>query len=88
MGVIVFLVMAVLIGAFAGWVTGKIMHFHASFWANAALGIFGYLIGGVLATLLGFKNTDGIVANVAISIAGACLITFLIRKFNDGKAGK
>ncbi|TAH31675.1 GlsB/YeaQ/YmgE family stress response membrane protein [Candidatus Saccharibacteria bacterium] len=88
MGVIVFLASVILVGAFAGWLTGKIMGFHAKFWANAALGIFGYLIGSFLGALIGFRNTDGILVNFAFSVAGACLITFLIRKFNDGKAGK
>ena len=66
------LLMSILIGAFVGWIAGKIMNVQGSFIQNAILGILGGFIAGII-----LNGLLGIIA----SVIGACLILWLYNRF-------
>ena len=71
-----------LFGALVGWIAGMIMKSGSSLVGNILFGIIGSFVGGFVAALLGFGSLGGAftfdIVNIAISIAGACLVIFLV----------
>ena len=76
-------------GALVGWLAGIIMKSNKSLLGNIILGIVGSFVGGFIASLLGFGSLGGgfsfNIVNVAISVAGACLVIFIVRCLKSGK---
>jgi len=72
-----------LFGALIGWLAGLIMGSKNGLVLNIILGIVGSIVGGFVAYLLGFGSLTGgfsfDIVNVLISIAGACLVIFIVR---------
>jgi len=70
-----------IVGGIIGWLASKVMKADAQMGilANIVIGIIGSSVGFWLAGLLGFA-AYGLVAQLAVSIAGAALLIFLIRK--------
>ena len=72
-----------LFGALVGWIAGLIMKSRNSLLVNIILGIVGSIVGGFVASLLGFGSFGGTfsfdVVNILISIGGACLVIFVVR---------
>ena len=77
------ILLILLFGAIVGWLAGIIMKSQKSLVMNIIVGIIGSFIGGFVAAQLGFGsfggNFDFNVMNVIISIAGACLLIFVVR---------
>ena len=70
----------VLVGLVAGWVTGKIMKGGGyGFWMDIILGIIGALVGGFIASALGFSAAGGLIYTILIAIAGSILVVFIFR---------
>ena len=74
-GFIVSTLINIALGALAGWIAGKIMKDEGSLLRNVIVGIVGGWLGGFLLGLLGITGL-GIIG----SIAGACLLLWLIKK--------
>ena len=70
----------VLLGALVGWLAGKIMKVKGGFWFNCVLGIAGSAAGRFLASLIGISAKSFSLGGVIISVAGACLVVWLVRK--------
>ena len=70
-----------IVGGIVGWLASKVMKADAQMGilANIVVGIVGSSLGFWLAGVLGFA-AYGLVAQLAVSIAGAALLIFLIRK--------
>jgi len=72
-----------LFGALVGWIAGVIMKSRSSLLRNIILGIIGSFVGGFIASLLGIGSIGAgysfNIANIIISVAGACLVIFLAR---------
>jgi uncharacterized membrane protein YeaQ/YmgE (transglycosylase-associated protein family) len=70
-----------IVGGIVGWLASKVMKADAQMGvlANIIIGIIGSSLGFWLAGVLGFA-AYGLVAQLAVSIAGAALLIFLIRK--------
>ena len=70
-------------GALVGWIAGKIMKRPGGCFSNILLGVIGSVVGGFVANLLGYGHLDAgmrfTVPNLAISVAGACLVIFIAR---------
>jgi len=80
------LVAWILFGALAGWLTAKLQHLHTSFWQNSALGIAGAILGGAIVTLIGGDGITGFnVYSLIVSVLGACLFTWLVRRLDQHK---
>jgi uncharacterized membrane protein YeaQ/YmgE (transglycosylase-associated protein family) len=70
----------ILIGLVAGYITGKLMR-GAGFGPimDIVVGILGALIGGFIMTHLGYAGSGGFFYTVFVAVIGAVLLTFLIR---------
>jgi uncharacterized membrane protein YeaQ/YmgE (transglycosylase-associated protein family) len=70
----------ILIGLVAGYLTGKLMR-GAGFGPlmDIVVGILGALIGGFLMTHLGYAGSGGFFYTVFVAVIGAVILTFLIR---------
>lgn len=72
-------IMTIILGALAGWIAEKVMKFDTGLLMNIVLGIGGALVGNfVLRTLLGY-TIGGLIGQLAIAIAGACILIFIYR---------
>jgi len=79
---IIDILLFLLFGAIVGWVAGLIMKSRNTLIINIILGVVGALVGGFIASFLGFGSGGGSfdfnVVNILISIAGACLVVFVV----------
>ena len=83
------ILLLLLFGAVVGWLAGLIMGSRGSLLRNIILGIVGSFVGSFVAYLLGFGSFGAdfsfSLANLLISIAGACLFIFLARALRIAK---
>ena len=77
-------IVALIIGGLSGWLAGKIMGTSYSVIINIILGLVGGLVGNFLFSLLGL-GTSGIIWEIIASAAGACVVIWLVRKFDLGR---
>ncbi|MBL4643534.1 MAG: GlsB/YeaQ/YmgE family stress response membrane protein [Flavobacteriaceae bacterium] len=76
------MVYAILIGAFAGFLAGKLMKGGGfGFLRNMILGIIGGAVGGWLFGILGITIMDGIVGDLIEGVIGAVAILFVAGLF-------
>jgi uncharacterized membrane protein YeaQ/YmgE (transglycosylase-associated protein family) len=70
-----------IVGGIIGWLASKVMKADAQMGvlANIVIGIIGSSLGFWVAGVLGFA-AYGLIAQLAVSIAGAALLIFLVRK--------
>ena len=67
--------------ALAGFLAGKIMDGKPnSLVANILLGLVGGIVGSLLFSLIGLGSVNGI-GNIIVSVVGACVVLFLVKKF-------
>jgi uncharacterized membrane protein YeaQ/YmgE (transglycosylase-associated protein family) len=82
------IIIFVLFGALAGWLTAQIMHLKTGFWGNALLGVIGSALGSIVLRVLGGPGFTGItIYSLFVSVGGACLFTWIVRQI-DGKGMK
>ncbi len=79
------LIVTILIGALVGWLAGMIMHVKGGFWFNAVLGICGSFVGYLLAGLIGITAARVSIGGILISLAGACVVVWLVRTIGGKK---
>ena len=72
------MIVALILGALTGWITGKLMHSKGGILRNILLGIVGSAVGNWLAGTIGLAAT-GVVGSVIIGVAGACVVILLAR---------
>jgi len=79
---IISILLWLLFGAVVGWLAGIIMKSSSSLLGNIIFGIIGSFVGGFIASTLGFGGLGGNfsfnVMNIIISVAGACLVVFVV----------
>ena len=77
-------ILTVAVGALAGWIADRIVNAsHDGLIFHIAFGIAGAIVGNLLGKLLGIhtaflKLSFG---SIASAVVGACLLTFVVRKF-------
>ena len=82
------LIWSLILGAIAGFIATGIMHENTSWIKNILLGIVGGFVGGLVFRLVGM-TAHGTIANLIVSIVGACICIWLGRVFSSqGKASK
>ena len=72
----------IIIGVIAGWLTGKLMKGSGfGFFMDMIVGLVGALIGGFLASHLGFGGVGqhGLIISILIAVIGAVLLTVILR---------
>ncbi len=73
------LLVELVIGALCGYAANKLMGGNSSsILKNLILGIVGGLVGGLIGNLIGVGG--GWVTGILLSIGGACLVVWLVRK--------
>jgi len=76
-------------GAVIGWLAGLIMKSKKSLLWNIIFGIVGSIVGGFIASLIGFGSLTGpfsfSIVGILISIGGACLVIWLATLLKIGK---
>lgn len=73
-------IISLALGAVAGWAAGKLMHMEGSLLRNIIVGIVGGVVGGFLLGLVGISG-NGIIGTILVSIVGACICLWLVKKF-------
>jgi len=73
------LLATILIGAIAGWVAGKLMKANHGLLAMIVVGIVGALIGNGILTFLTGATLGGLVGQLIVGAAGACLLIWAYR---------
>ena len=74
------ILMWILVGLVAGWLTGKIMKGSGyGFFVDILLGIAGALVGGFIATHLGLDAHGGFLYSTLIAVAGAVILVAILR---------
>ena len=82
------LIWSLIIGAIAGFIATGIMHENTSWIKNILLGIVGGFVGGLVFSLVGM-TAHGTIANLIVSIVGACICIWLGRVlFSQGRVSK
>jgi uncharacterized membrane protein YeaQ/YmgE (transglycosylase-associated protein family) len=76
-------IVTILIGALSGYIAGLIMKISGGFWFNCLLGIVGSIVGRFLASLLGIYASKISLGSILLSVAGACLVIWLVRKIGS-----
>jgi uncharacterized membrane protein YeaQ/YmgE (transglycosylase-associated protein family) len=81
------LIIWILIGLIAGYITGKIMK-GSGFGPimDIVVGIVGALVGGFLMVHLGYAGSGGFLYTVFVAVLGAVILTFLMRLITGGRA--
>lgn len=69
-----------IIGVISGWIAGRIMGVKkGGFIKNIAIGIAGSFVGGRVTSLVGFY-AYGFLANIMVSVLGACIFLYIAKK--------
>ena len=74
------LIGTLIMGALVGWIAGKLMDVEGSLLQNMLTGIIGSVIGSLVFGLLVFY-AFGWLANLVVSVIGACIFIWAGRKF-------
>jgi uncharacterized membrane protein YeaQ/YmgE (transglycosylase-associated protein family) len=72
-------VMAIIIGALAGWIAEKIMKTDQGLLLNIVLGIVGAVVGNFLLMLIFGATMGGIIGQLIVAVIGACLLIWIVR---------
>ena len=67
-------IMAIIIGALAGWIAEKIMKSDQGLMMNIILGIVGAIIGNFILMLIFGATMGGIIGQLIVAVVGACLL--------------
>ena len=75
------IVIGILFGALAGWITAKLMKVQSGFWLNVILGILGSIIGNLILRLLSNSTANNFLSSLIVAVLGGCLLTAIVRYF-------
>jgi uncharacterized membrane protein YeaQ/YmgE (transglycosylase-associated protein family) len=78
----------IIIGALAGWITGKIMKGSGfGFLMDMVVGLVGALIGGFISAHLGLGGVGqhGFFVSIAIAVIGAIILTLIVRMITGNR---
>ena len=70
---------ALIMGALVGWIAGKLMDAKGGLLRNIVTGVIGSFVGSFVFGIVGF-HAYGFIANLIVSVAGACIFIWLGRK--------
>ena len=81
----------IIIGALAGWITGKIMKGSGfGFLMDMIVGLVGALIGGFLSSKLGLGGVGdhGLIISIVIAVVGAVILTWIVRLISGNRSAQ
>ena len=80
-----------IIGALAGWITGKLMKGSGfGFIMDIVVGILGAMIGGFLSFHLGLGGVreHGLIMSIVIAVIGAVILTWIVRLISGNRSAQ
>jgi uncharacterized membrane protein YeaQ/YmgE (transglycosylase-associated protein family) len=81
----------IIIGVIAGWLTGKLMKGSGfGFFMDMIVGLVGALVGGFLASHLGFggEGQHGLIMSIIIATIGAVILTVILRLITGNRGAE
>lgn len=78
-------IVAIIIGALAGWIAEKMMKANMGLVMNIILGIVGAVVGNFILMLIFGATMGGIFWQLIIAIVGACLLIAIGRALFGGR---
>jgi uncharacterized membrane protein YeaQ/YmgE (transglycosylase-associated protein family) len=72
-------IMAIIIGALAGWIAEKQMKTDHGLLLNIVLGIVGAVVGNFILMLVFGATMGGIIGQLIVAVIGACLLIWIYR---------
>jgi uncharacterized membrane protein YeaQ/YmgE (transglycosylase-associated protein family) len=72
-------ILAIIIGALAGWIAEKLMKTSHGLLMNIVMGIVGAVVGNFLLMLVFGATMGGIVGQLIVAVVGACLLIAIYR---------
>jgi uncharacterized membrane protein YeaQ/YmgE (transglycosylase-associated protein family) len=78
----------IIIGALAGWLTGKIMKGSGyGFLMDMVVGLVGALIGGFISSHIGLGGVGqhGLIMSIVIAVIGAIILTLILRLISGNR---
>ena len=72
-------IMAIIIGAIAGWLAEKFTRSDMGLLMNIIMGIIGAVVGNFLLRLLGFGPATGWIGNLVVATIGAIIVITVYR---------
>ena len=67
-------IMAIIIGALAGWIAEKLMKSNQGLVMNIILGIVGAVLGNFILMLIFGATMGGLIGQLIVAVVGACLL--------------
>ena len=79
-------ILAIIIGAFAGWIAEQMMKSNQGLLMNIVMGILGAVIGNFILMAVFGATMGGIVGQLIVAVIGACLLIAIVRAFRGRRA--
>ena len=79
-------IMAIVIGALAGWIAEQMMKSNHGLLMNIVMGIVGAVIGNFILMLVFGATMGGIVGQLIVAVVGACLLIAIWRAIRGRRA--
>lgn len=78
-------IIAIIIGALAGFIAERIMKFDTGLVMNIVLGIVGALVGNLLLGMIGM-HLGGWLGQLIVAVLGACILIYVYRAIKSKSA--
>ena len=79
-------IMAIIIGALAGWIAEKVMKSNQGLLMNIILGIVGAVVGNFILMLIFGATMGGLIGQLIVAVIGACLLIAIGRAIRGRRA--
>lgn len=79
-------ILAIIIGAFAGWIAEQMMKSNQGLLMNIVMGILGAVIGNFILLAVFGATMGGIVGQLIVAVVGACLLIAIWRAIRGRRA--
>jgi len=79
-------ILAIIIGAFAGWIAEQMMKSNQGLLMNIVMGILGAVIGNFILMAVFGATMGGIVGQLIVAVVGACLLIAIWRAIRGRRA--
>lgn len=79
-------IMAIIIGALAGWIAEQMMKSNQGLFMNIVMGILGAVIGNFILMAVFGATMGGIVGQLIVAVVGACLLIAIWRAIRGRRA--
>jgi uncharacterized membrane protein YeaQ/YmgE (transglycosylase-associated protein family) len=79
-------ILAIIVGALAGWIAEMIMKSNHGLLTNIIVGIVGAVVGNFLLMLIFGATMGGVIGQLIVGVIGACLLIALFRLVTGRRA--